>query len=265
MAATHTELGITVLGSGSAGNATLIQTGKEAILIDAGFSARELRRRLDMAGVDHRLIRGIILSHEHSDHVRGVRVCASQLGIPIFSNRETATALRYREKRDLGELSIFGVGSPFQVGEFAVEPFSIPHDANDPVGFVVRCAGRKVGVATDLGHASHLVCYQLRECDLLIVESNHDVRMLSSSSRPWSLKQRILGRHGHLSNQASMELLKRVIHARTRHLVLAHASQECNRYELVEAQVAQCLSELERQDIASAVARQDRPLPTIWL
>jgi len=263
-ASSRGELGVTVLGSGSRGNAIVIQNPTEAILLDAGFSGREMLKRMRAAGVDTGLVRAVVVSHEHSDHVSGLRVCADRLGAPIYSNRRTADAIRYREG-DVGLVNIFAAGSPFEIGEFRLAPFSIPHDASDPMGFLVCWRGCRIGVATDLGHASSLVCHQLRECDVLIVESNHDIGMLRDSSRPWALKQRILGRHGHLSNETSMELLKRVVHARTRHLVLAHASRDCNRYDLVERCATECLSGLGRKDIVPMVARQDVSLPTLWV
>ncbi len=257
-------IGVTVLGSGSRGNATVIHTHSEAILIDAGFSAREIRRRMSEAGIDESLLKAIVVSHEHGDHVRGLRVCAKQLDIPVYSNRGTADVLRDRNHA-AEQLHIFASGSPFDVGTFSIEPFSIPHDANDPVGFVVRCDNRKIGIATDLGHASQLVRYQLQKCDLLMVESNHDIPMLQRSARPWRLKQRILSRHGHLSNEASMDLLKGVVDARTKHVVLAHASSECNSYDLVERNAVECLKEMGQQDIIPVVATQDHFQKTIWI
>ena len=264
MAQVTSRLGVTVLGSGSQGNALVVHSATEALLVDAGFTARELQRRLGEAGLDPGLLKAILVSHEHADHVRGLGVSARHYGIPVYCNRLTAEVLRSRDE-DLGQITIFAVGAAFRVGEFEVEPFSIPHDANDPVGFVIRTAGFKIGLATDLGHASHLVCHHLQACDLLVVESNHEIAMLRDSTRPWPLKQRILGRHGHLSNADSMDLLKRVVHARTRFLVLAHASTECNRYELVERYAADCLAGLGRPDVTIRVARQDTWLPTLWL
>jgi len=257
-------LGITVLGSGSRGNALVVHAGAEGVLIDAGFSARELFRRLEQTAVQHTLLKGIVISHEHTDHVRGLRACARRLGVPVYSSRQTADVLRARDP-GLGQIRIFAPGSAFTVGSFTIEPFTIPHDANDPVGFVVRWNERKLGLVTDLGHASHLVCHHLQRCDLLVLESNHDITMLQGSDRPWSLKKRILGRHGHLSNDASMELLGQVLKPQTRHVILAHASEECNRYDLVERCVAARLSALGRPDVTAFVARQNEPLPTVWL
>ena len=206
MAQVTSRLGVTVLGSGSQGNALVVHSATEALLVDAGFTARELQRRLGEAGLDPGLLKAILVSHEHADHVRGLGVSARHYGIPVYCNRLTAEVLRSRDE-DLGQITIFAVGAAFRVGEFEVEPFSIPHDANDPVGFVIRTAGFKIGLATDLGHASHLVCF----------------------------------------------------------LVLAHASTECNRYELVERYAADCLAGLGRPDVTIRVARQDTWLPTLWL
>ena len=255
------SLGITILGSGSRGNALVIQAPDGAVLLDAGFSARELDDRLAQTGVEPTALRGVIVSHEHADHVRGLRVFAERYGLPVFANRGTATVLKKRDER-LGRLCLFAAGNPFAVGPFTVHPFSIPHDASDPVAFVLQAHGRRIGVATDLGHVNHLVEHQLRGCDALVIESNHDLGMLGNSTRPWALKQRILGRHGHLSNEACVALLQRVVDARTRHVVMAHTSEECNRYELVAQMAIDCLASLGRTDIAAHIARQDEPLPT---
>jgi len=257
-------LGITVLGSGSRGNALVVHAADGAVLLDAGFSARELAERLERAGLAPASLSAVVISHEHVDHVRGLRVFAERHGLPVFANRGTAMVLRNRDAR-LGQLRLFAAGNPFQIGPFTIHPFSIPHDANDPVAFVLQAHDRRVGIATDLGHVNHLVEHQLRECDALILESNHDVALLGNSQRPWALKQRILGRHGHLSNDACMELLRAVVHERTRHVVMAHASEECNRYELVAKAAINCLTGLGRADIVAHVARQDEPLPTFWI
>ena len=257
-------LGITILGSGSAGNACLLHTDEDAVLIDAGFSAREMRRRMAAAQVDETKIRGIVISHEHGDHVKGVRVLSQKLDVPVFANRPTAEVMRDKDAK-LGAMIIFTAGHPFQVGTFTIEPFSIPHDAYDPCGFIVRVADWKIGIVTDLGHLNALVAFQLGECDALIVESNHDVQMVADSDRPWSLKQRVLGRHGHLSNKACADLLQTVLHPKTRHVVLAHASRDCNRYELVEKSGRDTLTEMNRSDVELRVARQSEHLPTFWL
>ncbi|NOY82736.1 MAG: MBL fold metallo-hydrolase [Kiritimatiellaeota bacterium] len=258
-------LGITVLGSGSSGNALVLHAGEVALLLDAGFSAREFTRRCAAADVDPGQICAIIVSHEHRDHIAGLGPVARRLGVPVYCNRLTGEAIRQGLPRPPAKLHLFASGNPFSINGIEIEPFSIPHDAIDPVAFVFRCQGLKVGIATDLGYASQLTQHRLLGCDALIIESNHDIAMLRESRRPWALKQRIMSRHGHLSNDASMELVGKVVNERTRCLILAHASQECNRYELVEQQAARRLAEMERTNISSHVARQDEPLPTLWL
>lgn len=258
------RLGVTILGSGSRGNATVLHTESDGILIDAGFSARELERRLDQVGIDPAILRAIVVSHEHTDHVRGLRVFAHRRSVPIYANRGTASILRHRDGR-LGKMNLFAAGNSFAIEPFQIHPFSIPHDANDPVAFVVTLGECRVGIATDLGHVNHLVAHQLRRCHALIVESNHDMDMLSRSSRPWALKRRIMSRHGHLSNEACMDLLDAVLDGDTRHVFMAHASSECNCYKLVAKTVTERLAAMGRHDIASHVATQDEPLATVWL
>jgi len=258
------RIGITILGSGSRGNAIVVHTESQGILIDAGFSARELDRRLQQVGIDPAMLAAILVSHEHTDHVRGLRVFAGRLGLPIYANRGTAAVLRHRDAR-LGQFTIFAAGNPFHVQPFTIHPFSIPHDANDPVAFVIELGDQRIGVATDLGHVNHLIAHQLRQCDGLVLEANHDLTMLGNSNRPWSLKQRIMSRHGHLSNEACVQLLQTVIDARTRHVFMAHASAECNCYDLVARTVADGLLTIGRNDIDTHIAVQDTPLPTVWI
>lgn len=261
-----TTLGLSVLGSGSAGNAMVIHGADGGLLIDAGFSATELRRRLEQAGIPEGWVRAILITHEHHDHVQGLRLCARAWSVPVYCTRLTGDQIRERGHAESDQaLHLFTPGAPFEFQGFRVEPFTIPHDAADPVGFTVHWGDRKIAVVTDLGHANGLVHLHLNACDGLVVESNHDVGMLMNSRRPMHLKHRIRGRHGHLSNLECMELLRHVLHARTRYVVLVHASRECNRYELVERCIAECLTGLGRADVATHVARQDVILPTLWV
>ncbi len=259
-------MGVTVLGSGSAGNAIVLHTAEGALLVDAGFSAKELRRRLLAAGIPEASLRAIIITHEHLDHVGALRVLANALKLPVYVNRPTAAVLRDKGQAPEAGLQLFTAGTAFSIGGFTIEPFSIPHDAADPMAFAIHWGGRKIGIATDLGHANPLVQHHLRECDLLMVESNHDPDMLWNSDRPLALKQRIRGRNGHLSNDDCAKLVQQVLHARTRHLVLAHASRDCNRYDLAESVLRTCLTGLGRAaDLTLAVARQETPLPPLWV
>ncbi len=242
----------------------MIEGENGSLLIDAGFSCSRTLAKLDECGVAADRIQAILVSHEHGDHVQGLGPVSRKLKIPVYCNRATGEYIR-RKGLVKEALNVFTVGSPFVIDEFTIEPFSIPHDASDPVGFAIDNGHFRVGIATDLGYASQVVAHHLRECDALIIESNHDVEMLLNSSRPWSLKQRIRGRNGHLSNEDSMTLLKKVLHTRTRQVVLAHASEECNCHELIHETGLKCLAETGRNDVAIAVAQQHTPLPTIPL
>ena len=256
-------IGLTVLGSGSQGNALVLHNDKESVLIDAGFSFRELRRRLEAAEIAEDTIRAVVISHEHTDHVKGLDVLKRRWDLPIYCSRLTGETLRQRGN-DLGELNIFSPGARFTIGDFQIDAFSIPHDAIDPVGFSVQSNGSKAAIATDLGHASKLVSHHLAESDILVLESNHDKALLQDSKRPWSVKQRIMSRHGHLSNDATMSLLNETLNPRTRHVLLAHASKDCNRYELIEDTMTGFLEDVGREDIELQVARQEEGLKTVW-
>ena len=257
-------LGLTVLGSGSDGNAMVLHGEAGGLLLDAGFSAAELKRRLAAAGIPESWLRAALITHEHGDHVKGLRVAAAAFGIPVYCNRMTAEAIRQSGAAPEATLNLFTSGAPFELHGFRIEPFSISHDAADPAAFTIHQGGRKIAIVTDLGHAGSLVQHHLRDSDLLVIESNHDVAMLMASGRPLHVKRRILGKHGHLSNEACMALLTDVLQPRTRHVVFVHASRECNRYELVEQCARKCLTRLGRPDLLPLVARQDAGLPTLW-
>lgn len=223
---------VCVLGSGSSGNCTYVGSGSTSILVDAGLSSRETARRLGEIGVDVGGIQAVCVSHEHGDHTAAVRALHRRHGIALYANTGTLEALR-RDPR-IGELpwQVFTNGSPFQVGDFSVEPFSVPHDAYDPVGFVVSSGPVRVGVVTDMGVPTTLIRERLRTCHVVIVEANHDERLLQNAARPWHLKQRILGRQGHLSNEAAAEMLGEIAGPGLQQVFLAHLSEDCNRGEL---------------------------------
>ena len=255
----------TILGSGSSGNATIIKYQKEVLLIDAGFSGVELARRLNDAGIRPSEIIGILVSHEHDDHIQGVRVFSKRNGhIPAYANSLTWERLRLMNKCP-ERMNIFANGVPFQIGPFEIEAFSVCHDAVDPVGFVVHCNGRKIGIATDLGYAGKMVPMKLHDSHLLVLESNHDPELLRKSKRPAHLQHRILGRRGHLSNQSAAQLLSAVVGPLTQHLVLAHLSNDCNEPDLVHRTIRERLEAMERYDINIFVARQDRVSETILI
>ncbi len=227
------SLQLCILGSGSSGNCTYVASGTTAILIDAGLSARAIGQRLESAGASAAAVRGICVSHEHSDHTTGLRVLHQKQGIPLYANRGTADALQ--RDPDLQGLpwQVFTTGSAFTIGDLSVEPFSVPHDAYEPVGFIIRCGDLRVGVVTDMGIATTLVRERLRGCRALVVESNYDEQMLRDCpNRPWHLKQRIMGRQGHLSNQGAAALLTEIATPDLDTVYLAHLSKDCNQPEL---------------------------------
>ena len=258
------SLGITVLGSGSRGNSILLHSADEGILIDAGFSRKEIIARMLKSNVSPEIIKAILISHEHGDHISGAKLLADNFGIPTYGTSETLKHLHVYEK--LGrDVRIFESGSVFNVGSFEIRPFSVPHDAADPVGFVVTCQRVKVGIATDMGHLSALCLKRLSGCDALIIESNHDVEMQKNSERAMHLKRRVLGKHGHLNNDDAMSALPLLISRNTRFLCLSHLSSECNSQELVRKLAENKLAELNRPDILLSIADQLIPLPTVWM
>ena len=189
-------LKLCVLASGSSGNCIYVGSEATGILIDAGLSCRETLRRLEDAGVDASGIRAICLTHEHSDHRSGLATLQRRLGVPLYANRGTADAIEQDGGKDALAWNIFATGSPFPIGDLILEPFSVPHDSYEPVGFTVSAGGARVGIVTDMGVVTGLVRQRLMNCQLVVIEANHDEDMLKGADRPWSLKQRIMGRQG---------------------------------------------------------------------
>jgi phosphoribosyl 1,2-cyclic phosphodiesterase len=262
---------VTILGSGSAGNCTLVETDATTLLVDAGLSGRQIVRRLALVGRSVEQVNGIILTHEHSDHTRGLGVLCRTRPIAVYANRLTAEAVAADpEWRDRTRISwqLFATGASFDVGDLLIESFSVPHDACDPVGFVIRHAhsGVSVGVLTDLGHVTKLVTERMRTMDALVLEANHDLKLLQEdTARPWATKQRIMSRHGHLSNDAAATLAGDVATDKLRHVFLAHLSRDCNRPELAQQAVGDKLRKIGASHIAIAVASQDKPTATLSL
>ncbi len=327
---------MTVLASGSRGNATVITGGRTRVLVDAGLSCRELMKRMRAAEEDPCALDAIVVTHEHQDHVQGLPVLARKLGIPVYfteaTHRAWMRAMRPQKRMSYGEwllarkaeksgvegggervedegqgsrmegheagdggtsgpgpasagqspksdreekvrnegqrfqtgagpafacaeveaerrqeaeaepvdvcalpgVEYFRAGKPFAIGDLEVTAFTIPHDAADPVGFVLGCEGVRIGVATDLGYIPANVCEQLRRCDVVMLESNHDLEMLRDGPYPWSVKQRVLSRVGHLSNAAAAEFLEKRYDGQAAYVVLAHLSESNNMPELAE-------------------------------
>ena len=225
------EVKVCVLGSGSRGNCILVRTSGTAVLIDAGFSAAETKRRLEATETRPEDIAAVLVGHEHLDHVRGLDVIARKWKTPVFMNRGSAEPFAGTTARSWN-LRVFQNGYPFELGDFVVTPFSVVHDARDPVGFTLETRGIKVFVATDLGRATLLVRERLRGARIAVLEANHDRELLLNGSRPWKIKQRIKSGQGHLSNEDAGRLLAEEGGSGLADVLLAHLSQDCNRPEL---------------------------------
>lgn len=224
---------VTVLGSGSAGNCSLIATSQCRLLVDAGFSARQITQRLEALGVRPECLDGILITHEHSDHVSGLEIFSRRFCVPIYANPLTAETLRRGSLAGFPNWNLFATGAVFSVKDIEIQSFYVPHDAVDPTAFVFTSDEGSIGFLTDLGYAPKLALERIRQVDTLVVETNHDERMLQEDSRrPWSVKQRILSRHGHLSNDAAAKLVASIAGHRLHRVVLGHLSRDCNRAEL---------------------------------
>jgi phosphoribosyl 1,2-cyclic phosphodiesterase len=220
------EMKICVLGSSSSGNATAIWTAKTKILIDAGFSGKELERRLKDININPSEIKGILLSHEHTDHTKGAGVLSRKYEIPVFANRTT-----FRLSRGIGSVvkrNYFKSLEDFRIGELVITPLVVPHDASEPNAFIIKNKKKKVTIATDMGKHTPLFIEHARDSNLIIIESNYDKEMLIEGNYHPLLKKRILSDFGHLSNNAAVKTLRQVIGGQTRHVLLAHISQNNN-------------------------------------
>jgi len=251
-------LEVTILASGSAGNSALIRCGRTSILLDAGLSARKLTERLAACGVAPEQLDGVVLTHEHGDHTAALRVLCGKREIPIYANRMTAAALEAGSMREHRNWRFFANGTAFALGELTIEAFSVPHDAADPVGFLIRNSDATFGLLTDLGHASQLVIDRMRQADALLIETNYDDELLQRDTRrPWSVKQRITSRHGHLSNRAAAEVIAELAEGRLGMVMLGHLSRDCNSETLAIAAALAPLERAGRPEVSVYCATQD--------
>jgi phosphoribosyl 1,2-cyclic phosphodiesterase len=234
-------LSFTVLGSGSSGNTTLMSDGSNHILVDVGLSGRETVRRLRECGLEPADIAAIVISHEHGDHCRGVSPFVKHLDIPVFMTDGTyaGSGMTLDPKKHQRISS----GERFEVFGIQFISFAVPHDSVDPLGFVVEKDGVKIAIALDLGYLSNLVLERLKDCDGIILESNHDVQMLKVGPYPWALKQRVMSRRGHLSNDAVAQYLGNDFDGKARHVILAHLSKQNNLPELALLSAQRALEE----------------------
>lgn len=258
----ESPLRMVVLGSGSGGNAVVVEAGGRRLLIDAGFSCRELERRLALAGLAPEGFDGLVVTHEHEDHVRGADRFCRRHGVPLFATAGTLEGSPLSEAVGRGA-TVIRSGEPWEIGGFRLEAFGIPHDAREPVGLVVEDdSGRRVGLVADLGTRSRLAWGRLAELDLLILETNHDLEMLRNGPYPWSLKQRVAGRHGHLSNDAAAQGLAELVCDRLRWVVLYHLSRTNNLPALAAAAVGEALG---REGSPAALIVSQQHEPTEWV
>ena len=245
------NLAICILASGSRGNAVYISGGSTSILIDAGLSGIEIERRLNSKGLHPEDLDAILVSHEHTDHIQGVGVLSRRFNLPVYISSKTEKAA----VSQLGNIRViknFKCGSTFMIKDLSIHPFSISHDAEDPSGFTVNQNGTKIGLATDLGIATSMVKEHLKGCSLLILEANHDEDMLLNGPYPWPVKQRIKSRTGHLSNEASKNLLKEVQHDRLKYVILAHLSKTNNTPQKALSEVGRAITDCHAQlDVAT--------------
>jgi phosphoribosyl 1,2-cyclic phosphodiesterase len=241
-------LSVTMLASGSRGNCAIVASASTKILVDAGISCRETFKRMKGLSEDPCSLSAILITHEHSDHIYGLATLAKKLRVPVFMTGAThqawARAMRNQngEKPKLEKFERFESGHTFQVGDIAVKPFTIPHDAADPVGFTFKAEGIKVGIATDLGYVPVSVRDHLRGCDVLVMESNHDLEMLRVGPYPWSVKQRVMSRVGHLSNLALADFFTSDYDNSATFVVLAHLSEQNNHPEIARREAERALA-----------------------
>jgi phosphoribosyl 1,2-cyclic phosphodiesterase len=261
---------VSVLASGSRGNSTIVSSSGTKILVDAGISCRETVKRMRSTGDDPRTLSAILITHEHSDHVYGLAGLAKKFQVPVFMTGATHQAWARSLRDDAGELphlarlELFSAGRRFQVGDIEITPFTIPHDAVDPVGVTFRADGIKVAIATDLGYTPPNVCHELRGCDVLVIESNYDLEMLRVG--PWSVKQRVGSPTGHLSNEKLAKFLCTEYDGDASYLVLAHLSELNNHPEIARGTAEKALG-LRQTLLHNRVllARQSEPMEAIQL
>ncbi len=255
---------VSVLASSSSGNSIFVATATTRLLVDCGLSRRDTFARLAAIGEDPEALDAILITHEHSDHVAGLPVLAkarkNARQIPVYMTHLTAPQIDWNgcEPR----LETFQAGSVFSIGDIGVTSFTIPHDAVDPVGYCFRAEGRSVGIATDLGYIPDSVRWHLRATDFLLLESNHDLDMLKVGPYPWSVKQRVMGRMGHLSNEVAAQFILNDMAERTQTLVLGHLSEQNNYPELVRLTASQAL---DRRGLgARLVVADPKPAPEVF-
>lgn len=254
----------TPLFSGSSGNSLLIRTDSQLFLVDAGVSAKRISEALQQLDISPEMLDGIVITHEHSDHISGVSVLARKYSLNVFASAGTWRGMP-RVACELPERSRYVVDGDFYIGNVSLSPFAIPHDANEPMGYCVYYGGRKLVIATDIGHVTKRLGAMFSGADLMYIESNHDPDMLMKNPHySLTLKNRILGAHGHLSNASCGDTLVKLYETGVRNAVLAHLSRENNTPELALETVQRCLLDAGK-DTALHIAWRDRVSETFEL
>lgn len=246
------------LASGSTGNAYCVCSGEKVLLIDCGICFKTLKERCAAAGIQMSQISAMVITHSHSDHVKGIPVFHKNLPmVPLYTNAMTAEVIAWQYKMREDDFITFENGQDFEEGSFGIRAFSIPHDTPDPVGYIVKAEGVTYFHGTDIGMPLDSIGVQLATADVATLESNHDLVLLHQSARPESLKQRIWGPRGHLSNEQASELVKKFASPKLKKLNLAHLSNECNAPHIANAVMREALEEIGRMDLALDILAPD--------
>ena len=236
---------ICLLSSGSIGNAIVVEGNEISLLIDCGISFKKMEELLLQSGLEKEKVKHLLVTHEHADHAKGVGVCARKLNLDVWSTEKTIDKLYEKGiiKSDNVRVNSLEKYKNYEIGEFKITPFSLSHDATDPIGFVIESNDKKIVILTDTGYVSKDVMKKINNADVYVMEVNHNVEMLHMCDRPWQLKQRILSDFGHLSNEEAAYVLSEVIGERTKDIFIAHISQEANLPELALMTVKDVLKE----------------------
>ena len=253
------------IASGSSGNCIYVGSDNSHLLIDAGISGKRIEQGLNEIGIKGTELDGILITHEHSDHIKGLGVLARKFGIPIYGTAGTLEEIENNASLGTFDKELLTPVLPdveFTAGDLVIQPFRVDHDAADPVAYRVKSGGKSIAVATDMGHFDSYIIEHLQELDAILLESNHDVRMLETGPYPYYLKRRILGDHGHLSNENAGRLLCQILHDGLKHIFLGHLSKENNyeelAYETVRLEITEGDTPYRAEDFSISVARRER-------
>jgi phosphoribosyl 1,2-cyclic phosphodiesterase len=257
-------LSITVLGSGSSGNCAVVRTERTRLLVDAGLSAKQIVLRLERVGLRLEELDGVLLTHEHGDHTAGLEVLCRKHHLPLFCTPLTQETLASGFVKARPTWRLMEAGSPFEYQDIRIQCFAVPHDAVDPVGFLMEDKDSRLGVLSDTGFITNLIRERLRGADTLFVEANYDAALLEADTkRPWATKQRIKGAHGHLSNDQAAELVQSIAHPGLHHIVLGHLSDDCNDPDLARKKISAALAQAGVTGTNIVCAGRSEPTP--WM